>query len=84
MMLIEVQWKASQQTPKDQANRYNQINQLMEESVFNALSFGKGQVNDGQTELHNFAVRRIIEITRELGYGIGRHLRVSASDTDCP
>jgi len=76
MMLIEVQWKASQQTPKDQANRYNQINQLMEESVFNALSFGKGQGHDGQMELHNFAVRRVIEITRELGYGIGRHIRV--------
>ncbi|OAV92297.1 hypothetical protein PTTG_03939 [Puccinia triticina 1-1 BBBD Race 1] len=75
-LLIDVEWRASRQTARDQAARYLHLNRLIEQAIFNALTFGKGQGQPGQVELHLFAVSRFIEITRDLGYGIGRYIRV--------
>jgi hypothetical protein len=81
MVLIGVQFKASGQGRKDEAARYEQMDQLLEESVFNALTFGKSQgQQDGMSPLYAFATRRFSEMTLELGYGIGRYVRVSATD----
>ncbi|EFP82365.1 uncharacterized protein PGTG_08321 [Puccinia graminis f. sp. tritici CRL 75-36-700-3] len=74
--LIEVEWRASGQTREAQAARYEQLNRLLAEAIFNPLAFCKSHSTTSHIDLHLFAVTRLAEIARELGFGIARYVRV--------
>ncbi|MBW0494264.1 hypothetical protein O181_033979 [Austropuccinia psidii MF-1] len=75
LKLIESQWLASQKNRQDQVARYNRYDQLMEESVFNVLAFGKTREKHTNS-INDFIIIRMSNMVHMLGYPIGRYLRV--------
>lgn len=77
MLLIQAQWDASQKAAEDQSDRYHQLHKLVEESIFNALTFGRNQEDDhNRIKLNSFVINRLTDMTRKLNYAIGRYFRI--------
>ncbi|POW13290.1 hypothetical protein PSHT_07821 [Puccinia striiformis] len=59
----------------NQEDRYNKLNKLIEDSIWNALSFGKKTGSEG-VDLHVFAFDSFMVVSDQLGFGMGRYIRV--------
>ncbi|KAG0147348.1 hypothetical protein CROQUDRAFT_656276 [Cronartium quercuum f. sp. fusiforme G11] len=75
IFLIECQWTASDRLLKAQADRYERLNTLLEDCLFNLLAFGKTD-RDERVGVDDFVLLKLDQFIDLLGLALARHYRV--------
>lgn len=75
--LIESQWRAAKCTSQAQAERYQRLNTLLEQGVFNVLGFAKTERQE-RRQVNVYVMERLSQFVDLLGLALARHYRVKS------